>query len=89
MKKLGCRSGFHLCVCSHSLAWSMHRAHVRKYVCVCVYKYIYIYTHIIYIYVHETFLSVTGNLLTAVTFDEHSWEYMEPWAFSLNLSVLF
>lgn len=33
---------------------------------------------------HEMFLSVTGNLLTAVTFDEYSWEYMEPWAFSLN-----
>ena len=40
-------------------------------VCVCV-------------YMHETFLSVTGNLLTVVTFDEYSWESMEPWAFSLK-----
>ena len=39
------------------------------------------------VYMRETFLSVTGNLLTVLTFDEYSWESMEPWAFSLKFQA--
>ena len=63
-------------MCVFHIAWHglCTCAHIGKCVCVCV-------CVCVCLCMHETFLSVTGNLLTVVTFDEYSWESMEPWPF--------